>query len=319
MNLRHFWYRFRFRYGQHLPLRSPVDVSLELASTCNQWCTYCYFADPDNLPFQRGFMKTATAEEILFQAAELRVPAVKFNWKGESTLHPDFRKITGYARALSYHYPGAFIDRLSNSNFKFATSREDIFEGLCHQTKVKVSFDSFDKKVFETQRAGGNWDLTYANLKKFHDHPLRKETGTKLVIQAVRTTLNADEDIAGRAAIEFPDAEISIRDMVAGRVEKDVSALEHRARDLSGRQSCLQAHVRVIFNHDGLAAPCCPSIREDLIIGDIRKNSLYEIFNSAQAKALRKSLKDKSAFKLDPCRTCSSHESYANFKPSWNS
>lgn len=315
MKLSHAIYRLKYRYGQYLPLKVPVDVSLELASHCNMRCGYCYHADPTHLPFQRGMMEYETAEKIIMQAADLGVNSLKFNWKGESTLHPDFPVLTRIARL--HARDGVFIDRLTNSNFKFPTDNEKIFEGLCNQTKVKVSFDSFDKKVFETQRAGGIWDLTYANLRKFHDHPQRTET--KLVIQAVRTTLNADEDIAGRAAREFPDAEISIRDMVAGRVNKDVSALEHRSRDASERQSCLQAHVRMIFNHEGKCFPCCPDIGEKLCIGDIRTNSLYEIFNSREAIALRKSLKDKSAFGSDPCLNCSSFETYRGFKPSWKS
>lgn len=315
MNPNHLIYRLKYRFGRSLPLTVPVDVSMELASHCNMRCGYCYHADPEHLPFKRGMMPYEMAIDIIDQAASIGVNSLKFNWKGESTLHPEFGLITKYA--AMHASGGTFIDRLTNSNFKFPTENESIFEGLCHQTKVKVSFDSFDKKVFETQRAGGIWDLTYANLRKFHDHPKRKRT--KLVIQAVRTKLNADEDIAGRAAREFPDAEISIRDMVAGRVAKDVSSLEHRTRDLSGRQSCLQAHVRIIFNHDGKAMPCCPAIKEDLCIGDIRKNSLYEIFNSHEAIALRKSLKNKTAFESDPCKTCSSHESYAEFKPVWDS
>lgn len=315
MNLQHALYRLKYRFGKVLPLSVPVDVSLELASHCNMRCGYCYHADPKHLPFQRGMMPYDTAIQIIDQAAELKVHSLKFNWKGESTLHPEFRSITSYAKL--HARGGVFIDRLTNSNFKFPTESEDIFVGLCNQTKVKVSFDSFDKKVFETQRAGGIWDLTYANLRKFHDHPLRKST--KLVIQAVRTTLNADEDIAGRAAIEFPDAEISIRDMVAGRVDKDVTDLEHRQRDTSERQSCVQAHVRVIFNHEGKAFPCCPDIGEKLCLGDINQKSLYEIFNSHEAISLRKSLKDKTAFEKNPCLNCSSFETYRGYKPNWNS
>lgn len=313
--LAHTIYRLKYRLGRSLPLSVPVDVSLELSSNCNMSCSYCYHGDPKHLPFQRGMMPYDTAIKIIDQASELGVNSLKFNWKGESTMHPDFGAITRYAKLLARG--GTFIDRLTNSNFKFPTEREDIFGGLCNQTKVKVSFDSFDKKVFETQRAGGNWDLTYQNLIKFHDHPNR--TNTKLVIQAVRTQLNADEDIAGRAMIEFPDAEISIRDMVAGRVNKDVSGLEHKKRDLSTRQSCIQAHVRIIFNSAGRAYPCCPDVSEQLCIGDISKNSLYEIFNSPEAISLRKFLKDKSAFKSDPCKNCSSFETYANYRPSWDS
>lgn len=317
MNLPHTIYRLKYRFGKHLPLRVPVDVSMELASHCNMRCSYCYHADPDHLPFQRGMMPTEMAMEIIEQAAKLGVHSLKFNWKGESTLHPHFKQITRYAKMWASS--GVFIDRLTNSNFKFPTEREDIFEGLCNQTKVKVSFDSFIPEVFEKQRAGGIWALTYTNLRRFHNHPLRAKTGTKLVIQAVRTTLNAQEDIAGRAAREFPDAEVSIRDMVAGRVGKDVSALEHRKRDASERQSCVQAHVRLIFNHEGRCFPCCPDISEQLCLGDIRKNSLAEIFNSHEAITLRKSLKDKTAFQSDPCLNCSSFETYRGYKPNWNS
>lgn len=317
MDISRFLYRAKYLYGRWLPLRAPVDVSLELASHCNMRCSYCYHADPTHLPFQRGMMDTEVACEIIEQAAALKVPALKFNWKGESTLHPEFREITRFARLLAHG--SVFQDRLTNSNFKFPTERDDIFQGLCNQTKVKVSFDSFRKEVFETQRAGGVHALTLANLRVFHDHPLRAQTGTKLVIQAVRTKLNADEDIAGLAAEHFPDATISIRDMVAGRVEKDVSALERRERDASERQSCRQAHVRIIFNHEGKAFPCCPDIAEKLCLGDIKTQSLKSIFNGAAAREIRKDLNSGAAFFRDPCLNCSSFETFKGYKPSWDS
>jgi len=316
MNANYGIYRLKYRYGQYLPLTSPVDVSLELASKCNMRCGYCYHGDAEHLPFERGMMKLRTAREIIRQAAELGVNSLKFNWKGESTLNPHFSKITAYAKRLASHR--TFIDRLSNSNFKFPTIRDDIFDGLCNQTKVKVSLDSFRKEVFEKQRAGGVWHLTMANIEKFYHYPNR--TNTELVIQAVRTTLNADEDIAGEAKKRWPSATISIRDMVSGRLEKDVSALEHKIRNpLESRKSCLQAHVRVIFNWRGKAFVCCPDISEKLCMGDIKKDSLYDIFNSDKVKALRKDLKSKRAFESEPCKGCSSFETYVGYKPNWAS
>src|SRR3990167_4620137 len=142
MNLKYDWYRFKFNYGKHLPLKTPVDVSLELASVCNMKCSYCYHGDKAGLPFKQDFMSTELAEKVLVQASELGVNSLKFNWRGESTLHPDFRHITSIAKMLSKG--STFLDRLTNSNFKFDSSRDDIFEGLCNQTKVKVSYDSFN-------------------------------------------------------------------------------------------------------------------------------------------------------------------------------
>lgn len=277
-------------------------------------CEYCYHSDQENLPFRKKLMPEAIARTILYQSASLGVNSLKFNWRGEATIHPKFSALTELAKKLSHG--SIFVDRLTNSNFKFNTDREDIFYGLSNQTKVKVSYDSFRKEVFEKQRAGGDHAKTTRNIHKFYNWPKRK---TQIVIQAVRTKLNKDEDLAYLIKKNWPDAGISIRDMVEGRVEKNLDEFTDKKRDLSQRQSCLQAHVRLIFNHEGRAFPCCPDIREELCLGDIKLQSLKDIFNSHMAKKLRLDLKNKEAFKMSPCASCSSFETYKGYKPAWNS
>jgi radical SAM protein with 4Fe4S-binding SPASM domain len=317
--LRYWFYRFKYHNGKDLPLTTPVDVSLELASECNMKCSYCYHADEnkEHLPFTKGVMAYSVAKSIIRQSANLGVNSLKFNWKGESTINPDFARITGLAKSLARG--STFLDRLTNSNFKFRTDREDIFEGLSNQTKVKISYDSFRKDVFENQRLGGDHAITTRNIDKFYNHPLRRLSETQMVIQAVRTIRNKDEDIEGEAKKRWPEATISIRDMVGGRLEKDVSDVAVRVRDASERQSCEQAHVRLLFNWKGDAYPCCPDIAEKLKIGSIDTMSVRDIFNSVEAKVLRKDLKSGRAFEMDPCRGCSSFETFKGFKPVWNS
>lgn len=308
-------YRLKYRYAPYLKLDRPVDISLELAALCNQACGYCYWAKPKELPFQTGLMEVKTAQMIIVDAAHLGVNSLKFNFRGESTLNPNFAFITKFAKD---HASGStFLDRITNSNFKFQTNREDIFEGLCNQTKVKVSFDSFIPEVLEKQRAGANYSLIIKNIDYFYNHPSRKNT--ELVIQAVRTKLNKDEDILGEAKKRWPEAKVSVRDMVGGRVEKDLSEYEDKKRDFSNRKSCLQAHNRLIFDHLGNAQACCPDTGSKIQFGNIYDLTVYEIFNSENAKQLRKSLLDKSAFDLDPCKTCSSHESFKNYVHPWGS
>lgn len=311
-------YRHKYINGQRLNLTSPVDVSIEMAAACDMACSYCYWSDPKKIPFTKGLMSREMALDVVKQAAEIGAHSVKFNFRGEGTLNPSYTEVTKLAKTLSCGR--TFIDRLANSNFKFHPKRrENIFEGLSNLTKVKVSYDSFIKSVFENQRTGGDHDLTTENIDLFYNHPLRIKSDTQLIIQAVRTKQNKDEDIVASVKNRWPTAEVSIRDMVAGRVEKDVSKFENRTRDTSARQSCLQAHVRMMVHWDGRVAPCCPAIKNDLFIGDLKKDSLLDIFNSIAAKNLRKDLVSGEAFKLDPCRTCSSFESYSGFVPSQDS
>lgn len=314
IGMRHALYRAKYRWGRSLPLSSPVDVSLELASRCNMRCDYCYHSDPKNLPFERGLMPSETAYKIIRQSAACGVNSLKFNYRGESTLHPDYAKITKFAYDLSGG--STFIDRLANSNFKFKTDRDDIFQGLSYLTKVKISYDSFIKEVFETQRAGGKHDVTTRNIDKFYNLPGRTTT---MVIQAVRTKLNRDEDIEHSVKRRWPEAEVSIRDMVAGRVDKSLDDLEIKERDISSRKPCQQAFVRLLFDIYGIATACCPDINGILRLGDIHEDFLTDIFNSYAAKELRRQLKNKSAFTSDPCKNCSSFESYKGFRPNWDS
>jgi len=312
--LQNFIYRFKYNYGRVLPLTIPVDVSLELASACNMACKYCYHSDKEGLPFTRALMPLDMAKTILRQSAEIGVNAIKLNWRGESTLNPHFSEIARYANDLAHG--STFIDRLTNSNFKFSTIDENIFKGLLFQTKVKVSYDSFDKEVFETQRAGGNHNITTANIDKFYNYPGRK---TELVIQAVRTKLNKDEDLEGQCKKRWPQATLSIREVVEGRVNKDLGSLVNNHRDVSERRPCLQANVRLLFSSSGTVHPCCPDIRNEISYGSIQTHTVKQLFNSEIAKQLRKDLKSGKAFDKNPCLTCSSYESYKNFKSNWNS
>lgn len=312
LNLSKAWYRFKYVYAPQLRHKIPIDVSLELSSHCNQVCGYCYHADQKHLPFEKGFMDIKTAQLIIVEAANLNVPSIKINWKGESTLNPHFEEITRFIK--DHSSKKAFMERLLNSNFKFPNTNESIFRGLCNMTKVKISFDSFDRAVLERQRKGANYDLAVSNITKFYNHKGRRDT--EIVIQAVRTSLNKEEDFAHEISKRWPNVSLSVRDMVGGRVAGEKG---FKKRDDLKRQSCIQAHARIIFNHKGKAFPCCPDIAEKLAIGDIYENGLYQIFNSVEAKTLRKELLNGKAFEKDPCKTCPSFETYKGFKPRWDS
>jgi radical SAM protein with 4Fe4S-binding SPASM domain len=270
------------------------------------------------VPFEKGFMAKELAHKIIMQCFDLGVNSLKFNYRGEATLNPHFYEIVELSKSLANR--STFIDRLTNSNFKIHPHRrEAVFKGLACMTKVKVSYDSFLKPVFEKQRSGGDHDLTTENIELFYNSRERIKSETRLVIQAVRTSANKDEDIAGEVKRRWPEAEVSIRDMVTGRIEKDLSNLEHRTRDVNNRKTCIQAHARMIVHHDGKVAPCCPAIKNNLLIGDLNKNTVAEVFNSIAAKTLRKSLKDKTAFFREPCKSCPSFESFKGYKAPFDS
>lgn len=309
MNPKYLFYRIKYRYARLLNLKSPVDITLELSSYCNAACVYCYHSNPDNLPFKRGIMELSIAKKILLSAKEAGVDSIKTNWRGESTINPRFPVICAYAKELG------FIDRVTNSNFIFSPQKVSIFDALMDQTKVKVSLDTFINSVYKKQRGIDCHNLVIHNVNTFYNYPGRNN---KLVIQAVRTSLNKDEDLEHEIKRRWPNAIVSIRDVVEGRTENDITDLKQKNLE-SHRVPCLQAFNRLIFDYNGNAYPCCPDYRGILCFGNIKKKSVKDLFNCKEAIELRQQLKDGTAFKKEPCKSCSSFESYKGFKPNWNS
>src|SRR5690606_37392148 len=107
-------------------------------------------------------------------------------------------------------------------------------------------------------------------------------------------------------------------DMVSGRNDSNLIDFERRKRSLN-RKSCIQAHARLIFLHDGTANYCCPDIEGKLAAHNIHKMTLSEIFNSQYARNLRRSLNKGKAFSQDPCKSCPSFESYKGYVHPWTS
>jgi len=207
-------YRAEYNNSPNIIHTRPVDIALELSSLCNLRCPYCYHADENGVPFVKGMMNEVTGYKIINQAYELGVYSIKFNWRGESTLSPHFLKFIRLAYNLSQAQKGPFIDRISNTNFNFIHDRDDIFEGLSMLSKLKVSIDSMQKEVYETQRARGNFELVCKNIDKFyHEY----SDNTDIVLQAVRTNLNKDEDLEYEFKNRWPNASVSIRDCVDNR------------------------------------------------------------------------------------------------------
>ena len=149
-SLRYGLYRFKYLNGQHLPLKAPVDVSLELSSLCNMRCTYCYHADKKAMPFKQKLMSWETARQILLEASELGVNSLKMNWRGESTQNPIFPRVTALAKDLSNK--SVFIDRVTNSNFKFDTNNDEIFRGFAIKLRSR-SHTILSARMFLTRSA----------------------------------------------------------------------------------------------------------------------------------------------------------------------
>lgn len=299
----------------------PLNVDIELASLCNLACPFCFWGEAkfneemmkhsDDGKTKKRLMPTEMALRIIDQASGIGVPALKFNWRGESTLHPDYSEILEYAanktRWISNPPSGpqnaghglAFFDLLVNTN---ANCKDHAIDGLMAATKVMISLDSCVPETYAKMRVNGRLEraLEVARHLILRGHP-------NLWIRRVITKDNASEPFKKH-----------VDGLLGGKGYKvsehhcvDRGDSFHAANDPSQyeRTYCGYPSQRIMVAADGLCYPCCVDTDATMPMGDFNKQSLLEIWHGEPFKKLRTELR-ANTFCSGICQKCESWLSY---------
>lgn len=304
-------------YEQDPPV--PLNIDIELASACNAKCSFCLYGDRewDKSMMQldwdgkqkKRLMPTALAIELIGKASELGITAVKFNFRGESLMHPDYGMIVkyaenqgGYVDSMQRHM---FRELLANTNGNIPFSNWDSgISGLMKCTKVMISLDSMDETIYPKIRVG----LSLDSAKRTIDELVR---------------LN-HPDLWVRRVICKANKEENFVDAVKERWPRGVKVSEHYAFDrnhyqdqeLTGedpatweRTYCGYPSQRIVVEASGRYVPCCIAWGGEFDAGKYPEVSLKEYWESEWRRNLANELRN-NVFKNDKCKNCTSFMSY---------
>lgn len=305
----------------------PLNIDLELASTCNLRCPFCFIPDPkfetfisqkadDGKPLRR-LMPKDVAFKIIDEAFQIGVPALKFNWRGESTLHPHYSEIVEYARLKKRKiYPEdprdplasievrGFIELLANTN---ANCSGKSLGGLMATTKCMISLDSMVPETYVQMRVGGDLEKAKDTITTLAElgHP-------NLWVRRVLSKANQGEDFFALVKAQWGDAVKVSEHHCFDRNEKqshEISGCDHD--EFQHRRYCVYPSQRLVITSAGMAYPCCIDLHETMPVGDTRKQGLLEIWNGKPMQELRENLKTKNVKAWsETCRNCQSWMSY---------
>ena len=79
------------------------------------------------------------------------------------------------------------------------------------------------------------------------------------------------------------------------------------------RHPCYELWKRVTILYDGRVVPCCFDFDGELVLGDLKEQSLKEIWNGKKMKNLRRLHLEGKINPINLCRECKEKEGYASF------
>jgi radical SAM protein with 4Fe4S-binding SPASM domain len=282
----------------------PLKLHLEPTSVCNLRCPMCPQAI-DAVKGDTGYIDIDLYKKIVDEAKDF-VLEINLFFRGEPLLHKHMPEILRYGRSR-----GVRLHVNTNATIlREKQARMLIEDGAA---KVTISFDGPDKATYEQMRKGAKYEVTLENVRHF----LRlvqeyRQNGWKTPYTVMQVILPYDAQSPG------PNIPDHMKELFAGLpVDEWDPIWPHGWAGVMQDNGVVQAQPYGENYHpcnwlwkslaiywDGRVASCCADFSGDQLIGDVKKQSLRDIWNGEGMVRLR-TLQVEGRYKDAPlCSGC---------------
>jgi len=270
----------------------PVHIDIENIYACNLNCIHCarqYIQYNNSKRMEQSLYK-----KIINEATSIGTRSLGFAIWGEVFLDKGIFKKIKYAKErgvidIRLHSNGLLID-------------EEIADKIVKSgvTWMSISLDAATEKTYEKIR-GGNLKKSISaigniiNAKMYNNSLL-----PQIRASFVKTNINENEseifsEVFGQycdvAIQEFYDPNNILPDL-----HPNNKVFERKSR-------CFDNFFKVVIKCNGDVAPCCEDINANIKLGNIRNDTLYNIYNSPLSKDFRKQHKE-GIIRNKYCKIC---------------
>jgi len=272
----------------------PIHLDLESTSACNLKCFMCFQSYNPPAP---GYMDFDLFKKAIDEGSENGLCSTKLHYRGEPLLHPQIVDMVRYAKEKGV------IEVMFNTNATLLTeekARGFIEAGL---DKMICSIDGCTKDVYESVRTGAKFEDVLENIKRLQR--LKSEMGSEtpyVRVQMVDTPKNhsqIDEYVKFWGGIAD---QIAIEDMNDYHEKPDKEPL------VSSEFECSQLWQRLFVLWNGDIILCCCDHYSKMVLGNISKNTISEIWKSDKLQKLRQLHMDGESHKIPLCAQCGFRE-----------
>ncbi len=283
----------------------PRILDVELTNTCNFHCLMCPVGTNVQVR-KKGVMSEEVFASVLDQAAQHATPLRFILW-GEPTLHPrwlDWME-TAVKRGLLVHF------NTNGSRISEADMRRLVDVGV---QSMKFSFQGVDAKSYHEMRNTDYFEELMAKVRQLYD--IRGAAPYPFIHVSTTITYEGPELVAS-----FRERVSRFTDKVTvGRTELErfdiskakLSEAERAAlRHMKGEEQLVRKHPKCpeIFDKlsvywDGRVSACCRDFDGVMVVGDVRKTPLKEIWKAEKLAFFREHLVKGEYDRFELCKVC---------------
>jgi radical SAM protein with 4Fe4S-binding SPASM domain len=283
----------RTRLETVIPLETPLELQLAVASACNFRCGYCPCSTSDLLKennVKKGIMKFDLYQKLIDDLDEFpeKIKILRLVKEGEPLLNKRFADMVRYAKKKQ---PSVKVDTTTNASLLTPEFSDEIIDsGL---DKIFISLQGINAEAYNRlANVTVDFNKLLENVIYFCEH--RKNC--KVYVKVPDIGVNEPEkkkffelfnDYADEMFVEhiiptWPDFDIS-------NVKKDDGIGYYGDPvDPNYIKVCPLIFYNLNVDYDGAIAPCPLDWAHKTVLGNVKEQSLYELWNGFKFNEFRK-------------------------------
>lgn len=283
----------------------PINIFVDPTNVCNLKCPMCP-TGAGLIKSEKGFLDHAVLIKIV---SELKHTPKTFGlWlAGEPLLHP---QIDGLIRICAQHGVKATVH--TNATKLTAEMSEKIINAGLYE--ISFSFDGRTVQEYEMLRTGADFFKVVENIRTFlRMKQKRCSPLPRAIVQNIeayekgrhnRRPLYEKRDLLEEKFRDLPVDEFKTILAHAWSGVMDGTEYVSPTHCKGKRWVCDVPYRDLTFNWKGEAVTCCGDLDNANILGDIKKENLYELWNNGNFQRFRAAMHRKEIEKFALCKDC---------------
>lgn len=280
-----------------LPLDAPLSLFIDPSDICNFKCEFCF---QHHINYSGQIMDKSLFEKIINDMKEFDSPfkMVHLNGFGEPLINP---AIFDFIRILKEENVAEIVSITTNASLLDKEKAEKLISaGL---DKIHISIYALeDEGYFKFSNAKVSFNNIYENIKYLYSikskcHIHIKIAGDYFSDQEKKHFLNLFESISDTMFIDS-----AINAWPGLKVVDDTQ--NHMYGMGNENRICPMPFYQLVIHSNGKISPCCNEYQQKLIVGDIYKDSLKEIWNGEKINKLRRNILKNTIPQKCVCNYC---------------
>ncbi len=277
----------------------PKYFTIETCNNCNARCTMC----PKGQAGTKGMqiMEDAVFDKIVKELEGYCdwIEMICLNSDGEPLLDKKIALRIKKLKDIGIRH----INISTNAQLLTKDKIEELLEsGL---DDLRISIDGFTKETYEKVRQGLNYDIVKANTLNMLQMRNLAKSSMKIRIRMVELEENADER---EDFLKFWQSKAGEEDKIqlmpmhtwSGKIADE----EKRKIDFYADKPCVSVFSSFTINYDGKVQLCDSDIEQQEIVGDIREQSIRDIWQGGKMEQIRGWHADEKRNNIPICQGC---------------